>query len=394
MTTVQHLEYRAGGSPEAERERAEAILRAYRDVGLRVSFAADVVDQNRLVYGDDADVLRRLPAGLAAEAKAWIEARALSLDDQLALFDDLHAAHGGRRIRVQLAAANLHWCSDAALLAIAERAARHDVPIHMHLLETRHQKAYARRRAGTTAVAHLHDLGLLGPGLTLGHGVWVTEADIERIAETGTRICVNASSNLRLGSGIAPLNRYRERGVVVAIGIDEAGINDDRDMLQEMRMVLMLHREPGPDERPPTAAEVLRMATEQGALTTPYAGEVGTIEAGKAADLLVLRWPDIAFPSLDDRVPVIDAVVQRAKASAVDIVIVAGEAIYREGRFTRVDKMAALTALADAHKAPLTDRERRRRAMADALFPHVRRFYQELASEAPGEPFYRLNERR
>ena len=77
----------------------------------------------------------------------------------------------------------------------------------MHLLETPYQREYARRRTGTTAVQYLADLGFLGPDLTLGHGVWLTEEDVERVAETGTMICHNASSNLRLRSGVAPLNQ-------------------------------------------------------------------------------------------------------------------------------------------------------------------------------------------
>src|SRR5207249_7282000 len=91
------------------------------------------------------------------------------------------------------------------------------------------------------------DMGFLGPHLTLGHGVWLTEDDIDLVVETGTMICHNASSNLRLRSGVAPLNHFLARGVRVALGLDEAGINDDRDMLQEMRLVLRLHREPGMD---------------------------------------------------------------------------------------------------------------------------------------------------
>src|SRR5262249_59847909 len=117
-----------------------------------------------------------------------------------------------------------------------------------HLVETAYQKEYARRRSGGTALAHLARLGLVGPRLTLGHGVWLTEADIEMVAGAGATICHNASSNLRLRSGVGPLNHWAARGVRVAIGLDEAGLNDDRDMLQEMRLVLRLHRVPGMDD--------------------------------------------------------------------------------------------------------------------------------------------------
>ena len=86
----------------------------------------------------------------------------------------------------------------------------------MHLLETAYQKAYAQRRTGTTAVRYLYDMGFLGPHLTLGHGVWLTEDDIDLVVETGTMICHNASSNLRLRSGVAPLNHFLARGELIS----------------------------------------------------------------------------------------------------------------------------------------------------------------------------------
>ena len=95
-----------------------------------------------------------------------------------------------------------------ALTTQTEYANKYQVGMHMHLLEPPYQMECAQRRTGTSAVKHLHKLGVLGPHLTLGHGVWLTAQDIDLIAETGTLICHNASSNLRLQSGIAPLNYY------------------------------------------------------------------------------------------------------------------------------------------------------------------------------------------
>ena len=95
--------------------------------------------------------------------------------------------------------------------------------------------------------------------------MWLNEADLYRIAATGTHICHNCSSNFRLRSGLAPLNFFEERGINTAIGLDEAGINDDRDMLQELKLVLRAHRVPGMvEEDVPTMAQVLRMATVGG----------------------------------------------------------------------------------------------------------------------------------
>lgn len=159
----------------------------------------------------------------------------------------------------------------------------------MHLLETAYQKDYARRRGGGSAVEHIDRFGLLGPLMTLGHGVWLNESDIHRLAETGICICHNCSSNFRLSSGVAALNAFEANGINTAIGIDEAGINDDRDMLQEMRMVLRAHRIPGMEaDDVPTPAQVFRMATSGGAKTTAFGDTIGALEPGRGADLVLI----------------------------------------------------------------------------------------------------------
>ena len=101
--------------------------------------------------------------------------------------------------------------------------------------------------------------------------MWLNEKDIDRLAAAGGCVCHNCSSNFRLRSGVAALNHFEKKGINTAIGLDEAGINDDRDMLQELKLVLRAHRVPGMVEADvPTMSQVLRMATVGGAKTTPY----------------------------------------------------------------------------------------------------------------------------
>jgi 5-methylthioadenosine/S-adenosylhomocysteine deaminase len=334
ITTVQHIHGWMPGSLEEVEARSNEVLRAYRDIGMRVSYCFAVRDQNRLVYQADMDFVASLPAPLQDPMKRWFERFQMSLEDNFALFRGLHGAQeGARRAKIQLAPANLHWCSDAALEGLAGLSESYDVPMHMHLVETAYQKAYAEKRGGGTAVEYLDRFGMLGPRLTLGHGVWLNETDIDRVAETGTCICHNCSSNFRLRSGVAALNRFEAKGINTAIGLDEAGINDDRDMLQEMRLVLRAHRVPGMDEADvPSMAQVLRMATVGGARTTPYGDSLGTIEVGKAADLVLIDWDQIAYPYLDPETPLLDAVIQRAKTGGVTTVLCDGEVLYADGR--------------------------------------------------------------
>ena len=378
VTTVQHLHISRSSLAETEAQ-GEAILRAYREIGMRVSYSHAFRDQNRLAYEADEAFLGRLPARLAAEAAPWFERQHVPLSEHLGYVEhmvDRHAGSADGRVAVQLAPANLHWCSDEALVAIGDLSRRRSLPMHMHLLETPYQRIYAARRTETSAVAHLETLGLLSPLMTLGHAVWVTKDDLARVAESGTCLCHNASSNLRLYSGRAPCGEALANQIPVALGIDEAGLNDDRDMLQEMRLVLHLHKQPGLDApQSPRAVDVFRMATEHGAATTPFAGSIGRIAPGMKADLVLFDWPSVRGPYLDPRVSVVDTLVHRARSGAVRHVMVGGRVIYEEGRFLHVDRDAVLAEISEAIGAAPDRAERRWRGVGAELLPYIREAY-------------------
>lgn len=390
ITTVQHLRGFIPGKPDNVLRASEEIIRAYQDLGMRVSYSYFVRDQMRMLYEHDADFLKRLPADLSAQMADFFKDHTISLDESFGIFTDLHGKYNSLdRVRIQLGPANLHWCSDACLKMLRDHATRYKSPMHMHLLETVYQKEYARRRTGMTAVAYLKEFDLLGPDMTLGHGTWLNQADVDLCAQTGTCICHNCSSNLRLRSGVAPLNAFEKAGLCVCIGLDEAGINDDRDMLQEMRMVLRQHRVPGFDDLDvPTSHQVLRMATEDGARTTSFAGQIGTLEVGKACDLVMMNWRQISYPYLDSGMSIVDALLYRAKASGVGTVLVAGEPIYRDGRFTRVNKDEALAELAASLEKPLTAQEKSRHDLGYKIMPYVEGFYEGYLDGQKFVPFY------
>ena len=395
VTTVQHLHSRAPGSAEAVVDAGRRVMQAYSDVGMRASYSMALRDQNRLVYEDDKLFVERVPEDIRPWLRAYFERFTLPLRDQVAVFDELRAAAVAHpSVAVQLAPANLHWLSDEALGTAAELSARHDLPMHMHVVETRYQKAYAFKRTGGTALAHLDRMGLAGPRLTVGHGVWMTADDIALCAHTGTRICHNCSSNMRLKSGLAPVNHFLAEGIPVALGIDEAGINDDRDMLQEMRLVLRAHREPGLDAPHPSPAQVLRMATEHGAGTTPFAGMIGSLSPGRSADCVLFDWAAVTTPWQSRDIPLVDVLVQRAKCAAVKTVMVAGEVVLENGRFTKIDEPAVMADITVRLAAPLTDAEQERRVMAKRIFPHVRAFYDGYDDDLADDPFTRSNSRR
>ena len=394
VTTVQHIHGWIPGKLDQVVTGANEVLRAYNDIGMRVSYSFALRDQNRLVYMDDAEFVASLPEELRPPLEQHFARFGMDLDDFMTMFETLyHQHHNHERIGVQLAPANLHWCSDAALERLSDASERFDAPLHMHLVETAYQKEYARRRGGCTALEYIDRFGLVTPRLTLGHGVWLNESDIERVADAGAHICHNCSSNFRLRSGVGPLNFWEAKGVNTAMGMDEAGINDDRDMLQEMRMVLNAHRIPGMDDLVPTAAQVLRMATSGGAATTAFRGKIGRLEEGLGADMLLVDWDKLAYPYLDAEYPMLDAVIQRAKTDCVQLVMCAGEVIYTNGSFTKLDRMAALEELRKDLTKALTEEEVERRGLAKQLLPHVEKFYESYFDPGQHEPFYRRSAR-
>ena len=398
VTTVHHIHGARRGPVSGWTASAKRILQAYRDVGMRVTYSFGFRDQNRLVYKDDQEFAASLPEPLDAEIGEMLAGAAIPFEQYMSdLFLDLWEGAGKNteeRVRIAVAPANLQWCSDDAFMALKEQAAKYGVGMHMHLLETAYQRVYARERGGSTAVRHLHDIGFLGPEVTFGHGVWLTEDELDLTAAADAKVCHNASSNLRLRSGIAPVNAMLKRGITVGIGIDEAGINDDRDMLQEMRLVLKLHREPGIDRSAPTAANVLQMASEFGARTTGFANEIGTLEVGKGADMNVVAWKQITYPYMDPSIPTVEALVHRVRPDGIDTVLVAGEVVMRNGKSTRLDKAAVLDELAESLRAPLSPAEVRRQELSREIYPHVRAIVDGWLDDEPIEPYYRMSTRR
>ena len=296
------------------------------------------------------------------------------------------------RVRVTLAPSNVHRCSDSMLIAMKQMATKYSTGIHIHLQETVYQKLYGLRAWNKTPLQHLHELGFLGPEVTCGHSVWTTEEDIRLMASTGTNVCHNASSNLRLQSGIAPLQQLLAAGIRVALGSDEAGINEDKDMLQEMRLVLKLHRVPGIDLTPPTAYQVLEMATVNGAYASWFGDIIGTLEPGKRADMVLLDLRNVEEPYLDPEVSLVDAVVHRGRSIDVDTVIVDGEVIMRDRQLTRVDKEALFSELKQALDRPLSASELERRDLSRQVEPHLRQFYLGTVPQE-GSPYAYYNTR-
>ncbi len=381
-TTVQAIHGGRRGVRPMDPETADKVVKAFQDSGMRVSFAPIAQDKDGLVAGargGEAEFGAQLPGELAERFMPFLARAYPPVEEIMENLDAICQKYGNNqheRVRVTMAPSNVHRCSDALLVAFKEMATKYRTGIHIHLQETLYQKLYGFRAWQRTPLQHLQDLGFLGHEVVCGHSVWVTEEDIELMAATGTNVCHNASSNLRLASGIAPVGPLLRRGIRIAIGSDEAGLNDDKDLFQEMRLVLKIHRVPGVENVPPTSYQVFQMATEHGAYASWFGDRVGTLEPGKRADIVLLDLRNIEEPYLDPEVSVVDAVVHRGRSIDVDTVLVDGEVVMRDRKLTKIDKEALFKDIKSALDRPLQPHEAERREMARQVEPYLRRFHE------------------
>ena len=390
ITTVQHNHMAARLPQEMSLyEGASQVVNAYEDSGMRVAFSMSTRDQNQLVYEDDEKFLLTLPSQLADRTRERLDARPINLEEYLSSTAELHARKSGPRTNIFVSPHNVHWCSDEMLTAMSDLARRLSTGLHIHLQETIYQRMYGTRHWSKTPLAHLADLGVLGPEVSCAHGVWLSESDLDILAETGTAICTNPSSNLRLKSGVAPVNRLLERGVNVALGIDEAGLNDDNDILQEMRVAQKIHREPGISSPHPSSYDVFQLATTNAAKVT-FFDDVGTIEAGKRADLVLIDMERIEEPYLHPDTDIIDALIYRGKGLDVDTVMVDGEILLRDGKYLKMDKAEVAERLKESLARELTDREVRAARLSEEILPYINRWFSEWDLES-GTSHYSYN---
>lgn len=392
-TTAQVLHYGGRGAPPISVDLAQRVLRAYDQVGLRVAYGMSVVDQNGIVgnqVGGDAEFAAILPPDLARNFRELVSAQYQSADEFTPKFEQLSRLYDAHPlIRMIVTPSSAERCSDKLLTQLGDLADAYGTTLHIHVQETVYQKAYGLARWGTTPLRHLESLSFLGPNVTCGHAVWFTDEDIEVASATGVRVCHNPSSNLRLHAGIAPVTRFLEAGIPVCLGSDEAGINDDHDMFQEMRLALTLHRRPDAEGRP-TASQIFDMATVNAAAGTPFADQIGTLEIGRRADVVLLRLDAIEEPYVDPVVSLIDLLVRRARASDVDTVIIGGKIVMRDRQLIGVDREAVVAELRSTLEGRPSKEQRYYRRLAGELEAYMRQFLgpHRLAN---GEPHYRYN---
>ncbi len=295
----------------------DAVCEAIAGSGLRATVAKCLMD------ADDA-----VPGRLRQPTQT-------ALDEALALHARWHGAAGGR-LRVALAPRFAVSCSRELLEAVAAISARDDTLVHTHASESRGEVDIVRARTGLDNVPYLAATGLLSPRLCAAHCVWVDEPAQALLAERDVKVLHCPGSNLKLGSGLAPVAELRRRGVVVSLGADGAACNNRLDMFAEMRLAALLQSARlGPGALP--ARDVVWMATRAGARTLGQQDQIGSLEPGKRADLIVVGRRGLhQLPPHDPY----STLVYATSAADVRMTVVDGDLLVDEGRLVRADAEA------------------------------------------------------
>lgn len=241
----------------------------------------------------------------------------------------------GGRIQTMLAPHAPYTCPPAFIERIVEEASRAGLPVHMHLAETKKEVDEHQQQYGLHPLQHLEQMHVLQavPWL-FAHGVHLPEEEINRLSLYDTAVSYNPKSNLKLGSGIAPIKEMQERGITIAFGTDSAASNNTLDLFEEMRMGNLLQKGVHQDSTLMPAALTLELATKNGAQALRF-GDVGEIKVGKEADFILV---DAAHAHLQPEKHILSHLVYAAKGSDVTDVYVQGKPLMESSKLLTLDE--------------------------------------------------------
>lgn len=304
---------------EAGGWHVDSMGRAVTELGLRAALCASTMD----VESD-------LPSGWSAPVESLIAAQLQN-----------HATWHGRadgRIRYWLGLRTLFNCSDELMVRTKDEADRLGTSIHMHVAEIPEENNHARSRSGKTSVEHLQALGLLDRNLLAVHAVWMTPRELDMFAAHNVKVshCPAAAMHV-LGFALIP--EMQERGICVSLGTDGAPCNNRMDLIDEMYLAALIHKGRRLDPRVVPAASVLKMATIDGARAMHWDDEIGSLEVGKKADLIIVDPRHVSSLPVQDP---ISAMVYAMHSHNVEASMCNGRWLMRERKVLGVDEESLL----------------------------------------------------
>jgi len=382
-------------NPADYRQEFEDAIRAYGDAGIRVQINPGIRNQNPFIYGDNEIFLESLSEDTRRVLTAPPPPGSLIAENFIDAVSDLHAWHNSAMCRVGFGPMSPQWCTKDLLLEIKRAAQRLNCPIHTHALQSIFQKIYGLETYGKSLIAYLEEIGFLGEEVVIGHCVWPTEKDIGILSRSKTGVTHHPTCNLRVRNGIAPVFHMLQAGVRVGLGIDSKTINDDEDFIQEMKVCLLLQRIPSLKLDSPhmTPRQVFRMGTETNAGLLGYGRELGRLEPGCLADLVLLDYEKMTFPFTDPVHDPLEVLLYRGKGSHVHTVIVDGKIVVENGRVLTVAEEDLGKKLREAASRPRAEREKALNRAVDELREQAVKYYRGWTQKVSIQPYAFFNSR-
>ncbi len=354
-----------------------AAARAYADAGMRAVIAPMIAD--KMLFSAIPGLFDSLPQDLRDDLG---QLNVAAGEQTIAAVEEIAAAKSKlpSGLRLAIAPTIPHHCSEKFLLKCVAIAEKHELPIHMHIAESRLQAVTAMKLYGMSPVKYLASTGVLRPSFTAAHSIWLDETDLDLLANKGCAVAHIPASNFRLGSGIAHLRPMLDRGITVGLATDGANSSDALSMLEAMRLASYSSRAySGSRDRWLSAAETVRLATEGGAdiLGIPLGGR---LQKGAPADFAFFDLTCIDFIPLRDA---INQIVTCADSRSVRDVMIAGRLAVSDGQITSID-VDALKERASAAVSRLSRATAKAKALAERLEGYAVAFAEKASGEALG----------
>lgn len=319
-------------TPFNDEEKLEAIFQAYKDAGLRAYITTHVGNkpiQETIPYLQSVFKENNF---LPSQQNILPEVDIIDfVDCMLQKYNKNDSIQ-----RYAVAPSGPQRCTPKLLNGLVELAKKFKVPAICHVLETYMQKVSGEYFFDKSLVSYMDDIGALNEYVSLVHCVWVSRKDIELIKKHNANVIHNPSSNLKLGSGIAPIRQIIDEGINVSLGTDNTSSNDALNMFNEMRLAGLLHKITNSEPRKWLgASEALSMATLGGAVCVGQEKNIGSIEVGKKADLVILSIENERFIPNNNY---INQLVFAENGSSVRDVLINGRVVVRDGRIVNFDE--------------------------------------------------------
>ncbi|MGM0875410.1 MAG: amidohydrolase family protein [Bacillota bacterium] len=366
VTSVQDDSYEL---PFSTLEGESAVIQAYIDSGLRanVSMAeitqhlCDMIPYLREIIPED--VQKSIPTPRSSDEIFYINE------------EIIQEWNGKEDVKIVVSPSAPQRCDIDHLQRMFKLAEKYDVPYHLHICETRAQRITGHEFYQSSITRFADQVGILAPRTTIAHNIWLDSEDIAVYAKNGVNAVHNPISNLKLGSGIMPILKLQEKGINICLGTDGMSSNDTYNIFEVMKTTALLHKVTQPDYRKwLTSGQVLEMATKNAARSLMRSNEIGSLEKGKKADMLILDLNTDAFGPLTTPANVKNHLVYCENGTSIEKSIIKGKIVIDNYKIVSIDEKSLLSELRGL-MPEFFENYKKTLAASDKLFPYLEEMY-------------------